>query len=48
MSDQNQILLHTKLCRPRLAHDLVMRSRLVEWLDTVLDQLLNLALLQAQ
>src|SRR5512139_2740740 len=42
MSDQNQILLHTKLHRPRLPHDLVMRPRLVEWLDNGLDHPLTL------
>jgi len=33
MPDPNQILLHTKLHRPRLPHDLVVRPRLVEWLN---------------
>ncbi len=42
MSDQNQILLHTKLHRPRLPHDLVMRPRLVEWLDNGWDYPLTL------
>jgi LuxR family transcriptional regulator, maltose regulon positive regulatory protein len=32
MLDQSP-LLHTKLHRPRLPHDLVMRPRLVDWLD---------------
>ncbi len=42
MPDQNQILLHTKLHRPRLPHDLVMRTRLVEWLDNGWDHPLTL------
>jgi LuxR family transcriptional regulator, maltose regulon positive regulatory protein len=42
MLDQNPILLHTKLHRPRLPHDLVMRPRLVEWLDNGLDHPLTL------
>jgi LuxR family transcriptional regulator, maltose regulon positive regulatory protein len=42
MSDQKQILLHTKLHRPRLPYDLVMRPRLVEWLDNGLDHPLTL------
>jgi LuxR family transcriptional regulator, maltose regulon positive regulatory protein len=37
MPDQNQILLQTKLHRPRLPHDLVERARLVEWLNRGVD-----------
>ena len=33
MPDQNQILLQTKLHRPRLPHNLVVRARLVDWLN---------------
>jgi LuxR family transcriptional regulator, maltose regulon positive regulatory protein len=42
MPDQNQILLHTKLHRPRLQHDLVFRPRLVEWLNHDLKRPLTL------
>jgi LuxR family transcriptional regulator, maltose regulon positive regulatory protein len=42
MPEQNQILLHTKLHRPRLQHDLVFRPRLVEWLNNDLDRPLTL------
>ncbi len=42
MSDQNQILLQTKLHQPRLPHDLVERSRLVEWLNCGIDYPLTL------
>jgi LuxR family transcriptional regulator, maltose regulon positive regulatory protein len=42
MTDQTQILLHTKLHRPRLPHDLVVRLRLVEWLNNDLDHPLTL------
>jgi LuxR family maltose regulon positive regulatory protein len=42
MPDQNQILLQTKLHQPRLPHDLVERSRLVEWLDRGIDYPLTL------
>jgi LuxR family maltose regulon positive regulatory protein len=34
MPDQNQLLLQTKLHRPRPPHDLVERPRLLEWLDS--------------
>ena len=33
MLDQYPILLQTKLHRPRLPHNLVVRTRLVEWLN---------------
>lgn len=42
MSDQEQILLLTKLHRPHLTHGLVVRTRLVEWLDEGKDSPLNL------
>src|SRR5512139_1466096 len=42
MPDPDQILLHTKLHRPRLQHDLVLRPRLVEWLNRDLDHPLTL------
>ena len=42
MPDPDQILLHTKLHRPRLQHDLVFRPRLVEWLNHDLDRPLTL------
>ena len=42
MMHQDSILLHTKLHRPRLPHDLVVRPRLVEWLDYSLDHPLTL------
>ena len=38
MPDQDQILLQTKLHRPRLPKDLVMRPRLVEWLNHDINQ----------
>jgi len=37
MPDQNQILLQTKLHRPRLPRELVVRARLVEWLNRGID-----------
>ena len=37
MPDQNQILLQTKLHRPRLPKDLITRWRLVEWLNHDID-----------
>ena len=42
MPDQNQILLQTKLHKPRLPHELVVRSRLVEWLNRGIDYPLTL------
>jgi LuxR family transcriptional regulator, maltose regulon positive regulatory protein len=42
MPEQTHILLHTKLHRPRLQHDLVFRPRLVEWLNHDLDRPLTL------
>jgi len=42
MPDQNQILLQTKLHRPRVPHDLVERARLVEWLDKYIEHPLTL------
>ena len=42
MSDQNQILLQTKLHRPRPPHNLVVRERLVEELNQVIDHQLTL------
>ena len=42
MPDPNQILLQTKLHRPRVPHDLVERSRLVEWLNRGIDYPLTL------
>ncbi len=42
MIEHDTILLHTKLHRPRLPHDLVLRPRLVEWLDNGLDHPLTL------
>src|SRR5512139_3500721 len=42
MPDPDQILLHTKLHRPRLQHDLVFRPRLVEWLNHDLDRPITL------
>ncbi len=42
MPDQEQILLHTKLHRPHLPHDLVVRTRLVEWLSDGIDDPLTL------
>jgi LuxR family maltose regulon positive regulatory protein len=42
MPDQDQILLHTKLHRPRVPRDLVERARLVDWLDNGIDHPLTL------
>lgn len=42
MTDQNQILLHTKLHRPRLPHNLVVRPRLLEVLNHTIDQQITL------
>ncbi len=42
MSDQSQILLQTKLHRPRLPHNLVVRSRLMEEFNRVIDHQLTL------
>ena len=42
MPDPNQILLQTKLHRPRVPHDLVERARLVEWLNDGIDHPLTL------
>jgi LuxR family maltose regulon positive regulatory protein len=42
MTDQNQILLHTKLHRPRLPHNLVVRTRLLEVLNHAIDHQLTL------
>jgi LuxR family maltose regulon positive regulatory protein len=42
MDDQNQILLQTKLHRPRLPKDLVTRWRLMEWLDRGVDHQITL------
>ena len=42
MPDQDQTLLQTKLHRPRLTHNLVVRSRLVEWLNNGIDHPLTL------
>jgi LuxR family transcriptional regulator, maltose regulon positive regulatory protein len=42
MPEQTQILLNTKLHRPRLQHDLVFRPRLVEGLNHDLDRPLTL------
>ena len=42
MSYQYQPLLETKLHRPRLPHDLVLRERLTEWLDRDADRPLTL------
>jgi len=42
MLDQNQILLQTKLHRPRVPKDLLQRSRLVELLDDAIDHQLIL------
>ncbi len=42
MSYQYQPLLETKLHRPRLPHDLVLRERLTELLDHGLDRPLTL------
>ena len=42
MLDQNQILLQTKLHRPRLPHNLVVRTRLLEVLNHVISHQLTL------
>ncbi len=42
MTDQNHILLHTKLHRPRLPHDLLQRTRLIERLSHEIDTPLTL------
>ena len=42
MTDQNQILLNTKLHRPYLPHNLVVRPRLLEVLNHATDQQLTL------
>ena len=42
MPDQNQILLQTKLHRPRLPHNLVERTRLLEVLNHDIDHQLTL------
>ena len=42
MPDQNQVLLQTKLHKPRLPHELVVRSRLLEWLNRGIDYPLTL------
>jgi LuxR family transcriptional regulator, maltose regulon positive regulatory protein len=42
MSDQSQILLQTKLHRPRLPHNLIVRSRLKEEFNQVIDHQLTL------
>jgi LuxR family maltose regulon positive regulatory protein len=42
MPDPNQILLQTKLHRPRIPNDLVERARLVEWLNDGIDHPLTL------
>ncbi len=42
MPDQGQILLQTKLHRPRLPHDLVLRTRLEDWLNHGIDHPLTL------
>jgi LuxR family maltose regulon positive regulatory protein len=42
MPDQNQILLQTKLHKPRLPQELVVRSRLLEWLNRGIDYPLTL------
>jgi LuxR family transcriptional regulator, maltose regulon positive regulatory protein len=42
MTDQDQTLLQTKLHRPRLPHNLIVRSRLVEWLNRGIDHPLTL------
>ena len=42
MPDQNQILLQTKLHRPRLPKDLLQRSRLIEFLNQDIDRQLIL------
>src|SRR5512137_1368410 len=42
MSDQSQILLQTKLHRPRLPHNLIVRSRLKEEFNQVIDHQLTM------
>ena len=42
MPDQNQVLLQTKLHKPQLPHELVVRSRLLEWLNRGIDYPLTL------
>jgi LuxR family maltose regulon positive regulatory protein len=42
MSDQSQILLQTKLHQPRLTHDLVVRTRLIELLNQGIDRQITL------
>jgi LuxR family transcriptional regulator, maltose regulon positive regulatory protein len=42
MPDANQLLLQTKLHRPHKPHDLVERTRLVEWLNDGIDHPLTL------
>jgi LuxR family maltose regulon positive regulatory protein len=42
MADPTQLLLQTKLHRPRVPHDLVERARLVEWLNDGIDHPLTL------
>jgi LuxR family maltose regulon positive regulatory protein len=42
MSNQNPILLQTKLHRPRLPHDLIQRTRLIELLNHNIDHQLTL------
>ncbi len=42
MSDQDRILLHTKLHQPRLPRNLVLRSRLLELLNNGVDRQLTL------
>ena len=42
MTDQNQILLNTKLHRPYLPHNLVVRPRLLEVLNHAIDQQITL------
>ena len=42
MSYQYQPLLETKLHRPRLPHDLILRQQLTEWLDRDADRPLTL------
>ena len=42
MTDQNQLILKTKLHRPPLPHVLVERTQLVEWLNQGIDSPLTL------
>jgi ATP/maltotriose-dependent transcriptional regulator MalT len=42
MVDQNQILLQTKLHRPLITRDLIVRSRLIEQLNNNITRPLNL------